>query len=972
MTITHGFRLLKEQEIPELNTLARLFTHEKTGAELLSLSNDDENKVFGITFKTPPPDSTGVAHILEHSVLCGSRKYPVKEPFVELLKGSLQTFLNAFTYPDKTCYPVASQNVKDFYNLIDVYLDAVFYPRLTRHIFEQEGWHYELQSSDDTLSYKGVVFNEMKGAYSSPEQVLSRYALQSIFPDNPYGLDSGGDPKEIPKLTYGRFKDFHTRYYHPSNARIYFYGDDHLEQRLKIADGYLGTFERAEVPSPIPLQPPFQTPRRLRRPFMAPEQGPEKAKGMLTVNWAMGETSDVDTNFSLRILEYILLGMPASPLRKALMDSGLGEDLTGEGLGDELRQIYFSTGLKGIRMENTDKIEQLIMDTLEELSVKGIDPNTVEAALNTIEFRLRENNTGQFPRGLLLMLRALTSWLYDNDPVALLAFETPLEEIKTRWRETPGYFESQLRHLFLENTHRTTLVLEPDPGLREKVLAEEKRRLEEFRSRMDPDHLGKIVQETHELQRIQGTPDPPEALATIPRLKLEDLERTNKVIPVEETQHRDVPLLFHDLFTNGILYLDVGTDLHFLPEQYLPYVPLFGRALLEMGTEKEDFVRLTQRISRNTGGIVATPFTSSHKNRTSSVAWLFLRGKAMVPRAGELLHILRDVLLTVRLDNQERFRQMALEEKAGMEHALIPRGHQVVNLRLRSHYNEAHWAAEQMGGISYLFFLRDLVRRVDEDWPGILSTLETMREALVNTRNMLVNITVDAKNRGVLEPDINAFLDEFPDRETTPGSWAVTTPPRFEGLTIPAQVNYVGKGTDLYSLGYRFHGSALVISRYLRTGWLWEKVRVQGGAYGAFCMLDRFSGILTFVSYRDPNILQTLDTFDHTADFLKELQLADEEQVKSIIGAIGDLDAHLLPDARGYTSMIRYLCGDAEEDRQQMREEVLGTSPRDFIAFADFLVEMARQGTVKVLGSPDAIKTANKARSEPLEIVRVL
>ncbi|MBW2096735.1 MAG: insulinase family protein, partial [Deltaproteobacteria bacterium] len=332
MTIIHGFYLLKEQEIPELNTLARLFTHEKTGAELLSLSNDDENKVFGITFKTPPSDSTGVAHILEHSVLCGSRKYPVKEPFVELLKGSLQTFLNAFTYPDRTCYPVASQNVKDFYNLIDVYLDAVFYPRLTRHIFAQEGWHYELQSPDDTLSYKGVVFNEMKGAYSSPEQVLSRYALQSIFPDNPYGLDSGGDPKEIPKLTFEQFKAFHARYYHPSNARIYFYGNDDITQRLRVIDGYLGAFERAEVPSPIPLQPPFQAPRRLRRPFMAPEQGPEKTKGMLTVNWAMGETSDVATNFSLRILEYILLGMPASPLRKALMDSGLGEDLAGEGL----------------------------------------------------------------------------------------------------------------------------------------------------------------------------------------------------------------------------------------------------------------------------------------------------------------------------------------------------------------------------------------------------------------------------------------------------------------------------------------------------------------------------------------------------------------------------------------------------------------------------------------------------------------
>ncbi|OPX41530.1 MAG: peptidase M16 [Desulfobacteraceae bacterium 4484_190.3] len=972
MTIIHGFRLIKEQEIAELNILARLFTHEKTCAELLSLSNDDENKVFGITFKTPPSDSTGAAHILEHSVLCGSRKYPVKEPFVELLKGSLQTFLNAFTYPDKTCYPVASQNVKDFYNLIDVYLDAVFYPRLTPHIFEQEGWHYELQNPNDPLSYKGVVFNEMKGAYSSPEQVLSKYTLESLFPDNPYGLDSGGDPREIPKLTFEQFKAFHAKYYHPSNARIYFYGDDDPEQRLKIADGYLSAFERAEILSSIPLQPAFHSPRRLRRRYMAPEEGPETEKGMLTVNWAMGETSEVDTNFSLRIMEYILLGMPASPLRKALLDSGFGEDLAGEGLGDELRQLYFSTGLKGIGLKNADKTEQLVLETLDELSTKGIDPNTVEAALNTIEFRLRENNTGQFPRGLLLMLRALTSWLYGKDPLALLAFEKPLENIKKRWRETPRFFESRIQHLLLQNTHRTTLILEPDPNLREKVFAEEEKKLQEIRSKMGPDQLEEIVKETRELQRIQQTPDPPEALATIPRLKLEDLEKTNKMIPLEQMEYRGVPLLFHDLFTNGIVYLDVGMNLHAICDQHLPLVPLFGRALLEMGTEKEDFVRLTQRISRNTGGIVARPFTSSHKSGALSVAQLFLQGKAMVPRAGELLNILRDVLLTVRFDNRERFRQMVLEEKAGLEHALIPQGHQIVNLRLRSHYSEAHWAAEQMGGITYLFFLRDLVRQVDEDWAGVLSALEAMRDALVNTRNMIMNVTVDGKNRAVVEQEINTFLHEFPERETKPEHWAVTSPPRFEGLTIPAQVNYVGKGTDLFTLGYHFHGSALVIARYLRTGWLWEQVRVLGGAYGAFCMFDRFSGILTFVSYRDPNILKTLDTFDHTAEFLKGLELPDEERVKSIIGAIGDLDAYLLPDAKGYASMIRYLCGDSEEERQQMREEVLGTSAGNFRAFADFLSEMDREGAVKVLGSPDAVTAANEAQSHGLHITRIL
>jgi hypothetical protein len=391
-----------------------------------------------------------------------------------------------------------------------------------------------------------------------------------------------------------------------------------------------------------------------------------------------------------------------------------------------------------------------------------------------------------------------------------------------------------------------------------------------------------------------------------------------------------------------------------------------------MGTEKEDFVRLTQRISRNTGGIVPKPFTSSHPAGKGSVAWLFLRAKAMVPQAGELVHILRDVLLTARFDNQDRFRQMVLEEKAGMEQALIPEGHQVVGLRLRSHFSEAFWAAERMGGISYLFFLRDLARRMEEDWPGVLAILETMRKKLVSTGNMLCNITVDDRGRAALSSDVNAFLEELPSGKREVESWVVTTLPRFEGMTIPAQVNYVGKATALYTQGYRFHGSALVISRYLRTGWLWERIRVKGGAYGAFCMFDRLSGILTFVSYRDPNILKTLDTFDRTADFLKELNLSTEERAKSIIGAIGDLDAHLLPDAKGYASMVRHLCGDSEEDRQRMRDEILGTSAHDFTAFADFLAEMNRHGIVKILGSPDAVEAANAARAGDLEVLRVL
>jgi Zn-dependent M16 (insulinase) family peptidase len=489
MAVLHGFERIREQDIPELKTKAELFQHAKTGAELLSLVNKDENKVFGITFRTPPTDSTGVAHILEHSVLCGSRKYPVKEPFVELLKGSLQTFLNAMTYPDKTCYPVASQNLQDFYNLIDVYLDAVFYPRISPFIFQQEGWHLELENLDEPLIYKGVVFNEMKGAYSSPDSRLAEYSRQSLFPDNPYGFDSGGDPRHIPALTFDQFKAFHQKYYHPSNARIYFYGDDDLTERLRLANDYLKDFERMEIDSTIPLQKRFDRPERLTQSFAAGGDDGRESKGMVTLNWLLDVSTHRDMNLAFHILEYILLGMPGSPLRKSLIESKLGEDLAGGGLGSELYQIYFSTGLKGVDIKEADRIEALILETLIRLVKDGIDPHTVEAALNTIEFTLRENNTGGFPRGLLLMLRALNTWLYGGDPLALVAFEAPLEAVKSSLASKESFFEEMIDRFFLDNPHRTTLILKPDPELSKKEEAAEREGLAESRKAMNPDDL---------------------------------------------------------------------------------------------------------------------------------------------------------------------------------------------------------------------------------------------------------------------------------------------------------------------------------------------------------------------------------------------------------------------------------------------------------------------------------------------------
>ncbi len=927
MTILHGFELIRDETIQEINSRARLYRHLTSGAQLLSLENDDENKVFGITFRTPPGNSTGVAHIMEHSVLCGSRKYPVKEPFVELVKGSLNTFLNAFTYPDKTCYPVASQNVQDFYNLIDVYLDAVLYPNLTRHTFEQEGWHYELDSLEDAMAFKGVVFNEMKGAYSTPDEVLSQLSQSIVFTDITYGADSGGDPRVIPDLTYEAFKAFHERFYHPSNALVYFYGDDDPIKRLEILNAYLRDFENREVNSSVPPQPRYSEPRRLAASYEVTAED-EAPTGMLTVNWLLPDGADPTEKFAFSILSEILIGTPASPLRKALIDSGLGEDLVGRGVETEFAQMFLSVGMKGVQPGDLDRVETLIQDTLRQLVADGIDADAIAAAMNTVEFSLRENNTGSFPRGLGVMLRALESWLYDRDPLALLKFEQPLNEIKAKI-QAGRYFEQLIETHLLQNSHRGTVMLLPDENLAQQREAAETARLKAARQAMDPAQLRAIVENTRELKRRQETPDTPEALATIPVLGLADLEREIRTIPSGESREGDARLLYHDLFTNGIFYLDLGFDLHTLPQELLPYVPLFARALLETGTDRLDFVQLVQRIGQNTGGIGHSLFHSTVLNSGESTNWLFLRGKAMVPQVDELLAILGDVLRSARLNDRERLRQMVLEDKAGFESMLTDVGHRIVNLRIKAGLNEADWAAEQMGGVSQLVFLRELVDKMDHDWPAVQTALEQIRALLVRRSSLVANVTLDAKNWQAVESQLRAFLAGFPAGSSSRIAWQRPTAQQPEAITLPSQVNFVGKGVHLYQGGYRFSGSLLVALQYLRSTWLWERVRVQGGAYGGMGAFDRFSGVFSLLSYRDPNLDKTLSIYDQTADFLRDLKLDPAELNKAIIGTIGELDAYQLPDAKGYTSLTRYLLQVSDEERQRTRDEVLGASVTD-------------------------------------------
>ena len=969
MSEKFGFELSWKKNINELQSTASMWQHKRTGVQVLSFCNNDENKVFGVSFRTPPKDSTGVAHILEHSVLNGSKKYPSKEPFVELLKGSLQTFLNAFTYPDKTCYPVASANLQDFYNLVDVYLDAVFHPLITRETFEQEGWHVEAFSADEPLLYKGVVYNEMKGVYSSPDSILGEESQQSLFPDITYGLDSGGKPDEILKLTYEQFCDFHSKFYHPINGKFFFWGDDPEEKRLQIIDEVLKDFNGIEVESSIKPQPPFTLPRHVEVPYAVAEEDAEEDNGgkyMLTMNWRLPQTTSVEDNFAFQMLDHILTGLPGSPLRRALIESGLGEDITGGGLENELREMYYSIGLRGVAEENVQAVELLIMDTLADLAETGISTPAIEAAINSVEFSLRENNTGRFPVGLAIMLRSLSTWLYDGNPLALLAFEEPLAKLKTKIKQGDPVFENLIEKWFLKNTNRSTVVLVPNQNLAKQQAEAENTQLENLKKSLTPSELEQIITRSKELKALQEAPENPAALAAIPRLTLEDLPRKNRIIPKQELCLDDTPLFFHPQATAGVVYADLLFNMCKLDKQLVPLLPLFGRAILEMGTAKRDFVELGIYMAAKTGGLQADPVFLTTREEQNTLPAFLVSGKATMEKFNDLCDIFAEVLLETKFDDQVRFGQMVLEEKARQEQSLIPAGHSVVALRLQSQLCQTGYLAEQTDGIAYLDFLRSLVQRVDSNWGEVLTELEAIRKQLIGRGNLSLNLTAEEEHLQPCKNALGKLLNSLPKQGNEPFALLQqsTFKPQLgsnanQALLLPAQVNYVGQAINLYSLGYKYHGSIHVILKYLRTGYLWEEIRVKGGAYGAISSFDRMSGVLCLVSYRDPNVENTLQVYSHVGQHLKELTLNEGELEMSIIGAIGELDTHLLPEAKGSASFTRKLCGDTEEARQKMRQEILSTTIDDFKALGQMLSKL-QEGNICILGGASAEQFAKE------------
>eukprot|EP00527_Entomoneis_sp_CCMP2396_P000592 CAMPEP_0198148766 /NCGR_PEP_ID=MMETSP1443-20131203/43178_1 /TAXON_ID=186043 /ORGANISM="Entomoneis sp., Strain CCMP2396" /LENGTH=1093 /DNA_ID=CAMNT_0043813555 /DNA_START=191 /DNA_END=3472 /DNA_ORIENTATION=+ len=1005
LEVTHpAFEVIERDIITEYGAYCSLYRHKKSGAELLSVSSEDDNKVFGITFRTPPEDSTGVPHILEHSVLCGSRKYPTKDPFVQLLQGSLQTFLNAFTYPDRTCYVVASQNVKDFYNLINVYTDAVYHPRAVNdaNVHAQEGWHLELENKNDPLTYKGVVYNEMKGVYSSPDSLLNRASQRSIFPDNTYGVDSGGDPRNIPDLSFEQFAEFHQRFYHPANSRIYFSGDDDVYDRLEIMDEYLKDFDFSPIStekSQIKWQAKtFTEPRKEIEYYPVGSNSEQEPKHMINVNWLLNDESmSLSEELVWGILDHLLMGTTSSKLRKALMESGLGEAVTGGGLSDELLQATFSVGLKGVPAEKTAEVEKLIEDTLLEVAKNGFEADDIASSLNTIEFQMREFNTGSFPKGLMLMLGSMSKWLYGKSPTEGLKFEKPLAQLKKQIDESGSQvFQDAVQKYLVANTHRSTVELAPSKTMEEEQLNEEKDRLAALKQKLGDKDLEEIIKKTSELKALQGAEDSPEARATVPSLKLSDLKRETNEFPIAISENENdtgVTVVRHEFgSTSGIAYITLNVDLSNLDLDDVPLLPLFTAMMTETGAGDLDSVALSRKIGTHTGGVGVGLFTTAlHPMGTDQSAAnsgeymqtkLQISGKATTDKVDELLSIFKLTLMDAKLDSKKKVIEMLKESRTRLESSIQGSGHSMINARMKARHRVGGYIDEIQGGISYLDTVKVLLKQAEEDWPSLLARFEKIRSTILEPSTvrggMIIDITGDKMVMEKIQPVVDSFLKELPgdakgkklpDFYTDIHPWvpqakkrmAEMTPIVDEGFVVPTQVNYVGKSGMLYDEGENIPGSAAVVSRFLRTGYLWDQVRVMGGAYGGFCTFSPFSGFMSFLSYRDPNLEKTIDIYDAAADAVMQaadaLEADPDALATAIIGTIGDMDGALQPDQKGAAAFQRWMINEHAEYRQKYRDEVLNTSPEDFRAFARRLKDM-KQPSVAVVSSKAAFESA--------------
>ncbi|PTQ53365.1 MAG: hypothetical protein BLITH_0445 [Brockia lithotrophica] len=945
-----GYVQVRHESAADIGAVAKIFVHEATGAPVLFLETRDDNKVFAAAFRTPPHDDTGLPHILEHSVLNGSRRFPLKEPFVALAKGSLNTFLNAMTYPDKTVYPVASRVAKDLFNLMDVYLDGVFFPRLLEDptILMQEGWHLHVEDGEPHI--RGVVYNEMKGAYSQPEARLSRALERALYPDTVYRFDSGGDPDAIPGLTQEAFVRYHEEHYHPGNALFLVYGDLVAEEVLEfLEDRALRHFSR-KSPTPLPpLQPPFSTPRVVLEAYPLPE-GEEKGETYAAWGSVLGEEArDTLWVFALEILAYALVNRPAAPLRQALLGTGLVKDVYAYVEAD-VRQPYFALVGKGIPDGQAFAFFAAARDAVERLVREEIPLGLLHAALTRKLFELREADTGSYPKGLVYLLEALRSWRYDGDPLEPLNFSAVLEDIRVRI--PTGLFTDLLARLYLRGTHQALVVLEPKPGLAQAKEAALASVLRHSFASLSPSAQEELRQRTAQLLEKQRTPDPPEAKALLPRLALHDVPRSAPKVPTEVVREGEQVHLLHPIPTQRIAYVSLYVSLAPLAPEDLFYAGLLTSLLGRMPTDAHDAETLAELLDRHTGGVNASIAVYERAEGKPELR-LALRGRALAEELPRLAGLMEEIATGTRVLAFPQFAERLRERLARLESDLVPRGHLVASQRLLAQMSPAAAVLERTGGVEHLLWLRELLERGEEALAEAARETERVYRLLFRAP-AVVSFTADPDLLDAARASFAPFLASLPKRELAEGVLPALLPAADEALLSAADVFYVAKGLDLSPLGYVHRGSVYVLEQLLRLEYLWNRVRVEGGAYGAFVRIDRL-GRLVMSSYRDPHLEETIRVYDEAVSFLRKVDLGREDMHDLILGTIARLDQPLSPSLQGERGDAEYFSGITPEELDARRAEVLAAKPEDLREYAPYLEVFAREGRVVALGPKDAL-----------------
>lgn len=951
------YEILDEHRVEDVQSDGFILRHKKSGARIAILSNNDDNKVFYIGFRTPPEDETGVPHIIEHTTLCGSKKFPVKDPFIELAKGSLNTFLNAMTYPDKTVYPIASCNDQDFKNLMDVYLDAVFNPNITKYeeIFKQEGWHYELTGKDDELKINGVVYNEMKGAYSSPDEVLSSQIYRSLFPDNTYSKDSGGNPEYIPKLTYEAYLDFYHKYYHPSNSYIYLYGDMDVVERLEWLDKeYLSLYDYKKVNSEINKQPAFDKIKNVEAQYSITMDDSQENKTYLSYNRVVGDTLDEMLYQAFDVLDYALVSSPGAPVKQALIDAGIGDDVYGS-YDAGILQPVFSFVAKNANASQADEFESIIENTLKEVVKTGINKEALLAGINSSEFKFREADFGQFPKGLLFGLNCLDSWLFD-DMKPFIHLECLGTFAKLRKAVDTDYFEKLIQEYLLDNTHGSSVTVKPKRGLgneREEALAKE---LSDYKASLSDEEIKKLIEDTEHLKKYQEEPSSDEDLRKLPMLTRADMKKNAMAFSNIEDELLDVKVVRHDIESNGIDYISFLFDAGDFAQSELGYLGFFTNALGLVSTEKYSYTDLANATNIYTGGI--STGTASHpdiKDRNNFVFKFEVKLKVLEKNLDKALELMEQMLLTSDFTDTKRLGELVAQIKARLQANLSSSGHLVAAMRSMSSFSRYALYQDELKGIAFYRSICHIEKELSESPKSVSDKLAAIAKKLFARNRMLISFTGNNEAYGNVKPSLEKVIAGF-DKMSAVGNQAeVHFNTAKEAFIDASQIQYVAKTGDFICEGYEYTGALRLLRIILSYDYLWINVRVKGGAYGCMNTFLR-SGESYFVSYRDPNLSDTLDVYDRIPEYIKSFSPDERDMTKYIIGTFSALDTPMNPEAKGSRSLSAYLEGITYEQIQKERNEILNAQPEDIRRLADLVEAVLKKDSICVIGNENMIK----------------